>query len=145
MTITKTLAITGIAIVVFTLVPAARAQQACPCVPLTPLWTVKTCDTWDCAMAELVVANGDPYVFPVSTGDGGHPWVVMRRIVSGTGVDVPDPTYEVATFDTFDGATSRFLALANDARPMFLSAPDGKLLVVSLRPDAVIKRRSVHH
>ena len=140
----KTLSIAVIAIVVFTLAPSATAQQACPCVPLTPLWTVKTCDTWNCAMAELVVANGDPFVFPVSTGTADHPWLVMRRIVAGTGVLISDDTYEVAAFDRFEGASSKFIELGGDAKPLFLTAPDGQMLVVSLRSD-VIKRRSVHH
>ena len=44
------------------LVVPLSAQNACPCVPLTHLWIVKTCPDWNCVNTELLLANGDPQV-----------------------------------------------------------------------------------
>ena len=41
-----------------TVLLAAPVSADCPCVPLTHLWTVKTCADWNCANTELLLANG---------------------------------------------------------------------------------------
>ena len=121
------------------------AQQACPCVPLTKLWTVTSCDTWNCAASALILANGDPMTFTVSTGNPDHPWIVLKQIVSGTATDSPDEPYQLDSFDGIGAAAARFSAIESAARPQLVSAPDGKLLVLSLRSSAIAKKRSVGH
>jgi hypothetical protein len=119
------------------------AQTACPCVPISHLWTATTCDSWECVVSALNGGNGDPYLFPMSTGQPDHKWVILRRVPSGQAVeDVNDP-YRVETFDGFNSAIARFVSIADDFRPMFTSAPDGKMLIVSLRDAAPpVKRRA---
>ena len=120
------------------------AQQVCPCVPTTPLWTVKTCDSWDCAMAALTTANGDPLTFtlPVSTTE--RRWVVIQRVVAGAYVEDSGEPHQVEVFDGVAVATARVSAIADDHHPMILSAPDGHVLVVSLK-QAAQRRRSAGH
>lgn len=120
------------------------AQNACPCVPITHLWTTTTCDTWDCVMTALNGGNGDPYLFPLSTGQPDHKWVIMRRINSGTAVPNPNDPYQVETFDGFNEAIARFVSISDEMRPMFTSAPDGKMLIVSLR-QPLVKRHAAAH
>jgi len=137
---------TSIAIFMFSMSFAlpAGAQQACPCIPLSNVWVVKSCDTWNCAAASLIMANGDPYTVSLSTGNTDHPWVIVRRIVTGTATDSSDDPYQLDAFDHATEAMSHFSAMPDSARPIMVSAPDGKMLILSLRADSQ-KRRAVTH
>jgi len=109
------------------------AQNACPCVPLTHLWIVKTCTDWTCASTELAVANGDPQViaFPVGMNDGR--WLIVRRFAAGAAIDSGDDVFKLEQFDGMTAAVTRFAALDNDHKPMLMTAPDGQVLVIALR------------
>lgn len=132
------------AVLISSLASSAFAQQACPCVPLTKLWVATTCDTWNCAASALILANGDPMTFTVSSGNTEHPWIVVRQIVSGSGAESPDDPYQLDSFDGLAAAAARFSSLDTSMKPQLLTAPDGKLLVLSLR-SAVAKKRAVGH
>jgi hypothetical protein len=136
----------GIALVlVSSLASSASAQQACPCVPLTKLWVATTCDTWNCAASALILANGDPMTFTVSSGSPDHPWIVVRQVVSGSFTGSADDPYQLDSFDGFDAAAARFNSLDGVMRPQIITAPDGKLLVLSLRNAPSAKKRAVGH
>lgn len=112
----------------------AAAQNVCPCVPLTYLWTVTTCTDWTCAATELAVANGDPATFALPIGINDHRWLVVRRMTAGTGVLPPaDDPFQIETFVDMPTASARFLNLPHVAQPMLMTAPDGSVLVISLR------------
>jgi len=116
------------------------AQNVCPCVPISHTWTVETCDSWNCAAAAAIVANGDPNVLTMpAPGNDGH-WLVLKRVNSGSYIAPPDAPYLLESFDSVDGAVARFSAMGDHA-PMILSVPDGKFVVVTSR-QAVAKRRA---
>jgi hypothetical protein len=119
----------------------AFAQQACPCVPIAKMWTVETCETWNCAAAATIMSNGDPYVLsmPAPTADGR--WLVVKRVNAGSYIAAPDAPFVLETFDGADGASARFLSMAGDHAPMILSVPDGRFVVIMAR-DAVAKKRA---
>jgi len=126
------------------LVMPLSAQQACPCVPLTHLWTSTVCNDWNCVMNTLSIANGDPAVFavPVAMNDGR--WLIVRQVAAGGYQD--DSPFQVESFDGVGEASARFAALTSDFRPHIVSTPDGRLLVISLRqPETptASKRRAV--
>ena len=123
-------------------VPSVQAQQACPCVPIANLWVVKSCDNWNCAAANLILANGDPYTVSLSTGNPEHPWLILRRIASGTATD-SNEAYQLDAFDHATEAMSHFSSLSDGVRPMMISAPDGKMIVLSLRDPGLQKHRAV--
>lgn len=125
-----------------TLAPAAAAD--CPCVPITHLWTVKTCADWTCASTELAVGNGDTQVFAVPVGMDDTRWLIVRRVAGGSFGDSNDDPFRLEQFDGFDSAATRFAGIATVFKPMILTAPDGKVLVMSLRT-AEPKKRSVTH
>ncbi len=117
-----------------------NAQNVCPCVPASKVWVVTVCDTWNCAMASLVRANGDPSVFavPVAVDDGR--WLVVRQVTSGTYID--NSPFQVESFDGASEAIARYSALADALKPHIMSSPDGKFLVISLRqPEQTPARR----
>jgi hypothetical protein len=116
----------------------------CPCVPLTHLWVVKTCDDWNCATTELLLAAGDPQVMAIPVGLDNPRWLVLRRVAAGAAIDVSTDPYELRQFDGMDGAVTHFSSLAHERRPMMLSAPDGQLLVISLRQGEPRKRSAAH-
>src|SRR5258708_3043392 len=100
--------ILGMALILSSLVTSASAQQVWPGVPLTRLWIATTCDTWNCAAAQLIMANGDPMTFTISSGNVDHPWVVVRQIVAGSAANVSADPYQLETFDGIATATARF-------------------------------------
>jgi hypothetical protein len=127
-------------------VPAAAvAQQVCPCVPLSKLWIVEACETWNCAASATVLANGDPYVIAVPTNSDDYKWVVVRRIVAGAAQVPPDAPYVVETFDTLPSASARFAAINTDLQPQMITGADGKFLVISRNASAPQKRRASNH
>lgn len=109
------------------------AQQACPCVPLSKLWITTVCDSWNCASSELILANGDHSVFVIPvTGDATeHRWLVVRQVTAGVYNDTSP--FQVDAYDSVYDASARFSGMAADKKPMMTTAPDGKLLVLSLR------------
>lgn len=123
---------------------AAPLSAECPCVPLTHLWVVKTCSDWNCASMELLLGGGDPQVIalPVAMDDGR--WLVLRRFASGGAIDVGDDPFQLQQFEGLDGAMARYAFVSREQRPMMLTAPDGQILVISLKqPEA--RRRAVSH
>ena len=121
----------------------AIPQQVCPCVPLSYEWTVVPCETWNCAASAMVMANGDKFVLAMPTGSDDFKWVVIKRIVSGTAVSSPDAPFKLDSFDGMDGAFNRFAIISRDLQPLVLTAPDGKVLLITRSTPE--KHRSVGH
>jgi hypothetical protein len=121
----------------------ANAQNVCPCVPVSHMWIVKTCADWTCASVELAVANGDPQVIamPVSLDDAR--WMIVRRFAAGSAVDSAGDPFRLEQFDGMAAAVAHFSAIDRDHWPMLMTAPDGQVLVISLRAPAP-KRRASH-
>jgi len=129
--------------VLLLLTTASPAQQACPCVPRENMWTIKTCDGFQCASTMLTAANGDPLTFIMPVGVDDVRWIVMRRVVAGSyGDDGSDP-YQLEQFDGISVATARLASIASDHRPMIVTAPDGTFLIASLKQAPVPKQRVV--
>jgi len=91
-------------------------------------------------MSNMVLANGDPYVWAVPTGSDQWKWIVLKRVVAGSYISSPDEPFAVDQFEQIAEAGARYAALDHAALPMLLSTVDGKMLVVSLRPG--MKRRA---
>jgi hypothetical protein len=114
----------------------------CPCIPLTHLWVVKTCADWNCASTELLLGAGDPQVMAIPVAMDDTRWLVVRRMISGAAIDITDDPFQLQQFDGMEGAAVRYTALTHDRRPMLLTAPDGQILVISLK-QAEPRRRAV--
>ena len=108
-------------------------DNVCPCIPISYVWVVTACETWDCALSQMLLGNGDPYVMTLPTTSTQHKWVVMRRVVAGTATVSPDEPFIVDSFGTVTDASTRFSAVDPDTLPMIVSAFDGKTLLVRLR------------
>jgi hypothetical protein len=121
-----------------------NAQDACPCVPVTHLWTVKTCADWNCAAAELAVANGDPQVVAVPVALTDMRWLILRRMAAGAAAASGNDSFRVEQFDHMSAATERFMAVDHDHQPMLFTTPDGRMLVVSLK-EPELRRRAAPH
>jgi hypothetical protein len=122
---------------------AAGAQEHCPCVPVSHLWIVEPCETWNCATSATVLAAGDKYVFALPTNSDDFKWVVLRRVPSGTAVQFGGP-FTIETFDTSINAMSRLGAIDPQLAPMIVSGADGKFLVVA-RSLPEVRKRAVAH
>ncbi len=117
----------------FSVFVAAPLSAECPCIPLTHLWVVKTCDDWSCASIELMHAAGDPQVIAVPVGLYDSHWLVLRRMATGSAIDVGNDPFELRQFDGMDGAMTHFATLPRERMPMMFTAPDGLILVISLK------------
>jgi hypothetical protein len=111
----------------------AAAQNACPCVPVTQVWTVETCGNWNCAASAVIMANGDPHILTLPAPSNDGRWLVLKRVNTGSYVAPADGPFALESFDGFDGASARFTAVASTYVPMIMSVPDGKFVVVMSR------------
>ncbi len=118
-----------------------EGQDVCPCVPVTHLWVVKSCDTFDCATSEFVISNGSPDTMVVPTTSSDAKWVVLQRVSSGSAIAL-DPTFKLESYDGWNDASARFAAIDSALKPMMLSSPDAKFLIV-VRNQAEPRRRAV--
>ena len=139
------LARTLVAAVIVTFALPLAINAECPCVPVTHLWIVKTCDSWDCAASDLAVANGDPHVFAVPYGMDDQRWIVFSLIPSGSSAETYNDPLQIDTFEGMDGASAHFVTIDAARHPIIVSAPDGHFLVVSLKhADPRRRSASVH-
>ncbi len=136
--------VSAVFVMLLMLAPVAIADELCPCVPVTHLWTVKTCADWSCASTELTLGNGDTQVIAVPVGIDDTRWLIVRRVASGSFSDNGNDPYRLEQFDGFDTAAIRFSAIGADFKPVIMTAPDGKVLVMALRTPEP-RRRAVAH
>jgi hypothetical protein len=121
-------------------------DNVCPCIPLSHSWVVTACETWTCAQAAMVLANGDPFVMSMPTNDTKYGWIVARRVVTGTAITSPDSPYIIESNASFAAAAAQFSALDPNMLPMIVTASDGVTLLIRLREAAPMnRRRSVAH
>ncbi len=117
----------------------ATAQDFTP--PVRYTWIASSCETWNCAAAALVLADGDKHVIVLPTGREERPWIILRRVEAGS-VHIPDDEpFRCEVFDDLDGATSHFRTMETCRSGMALTVPDGRAVVAALSSCA--KRRSV--
>jgi hypothetical protein len=124
---------------------AISADDLCPCIPLTHLWTVKTCNDWNCANTELLLGNGDPQVFAVPVGLTDGRWLVMRRFVSGSAVADPNDPFQLEQFPKMNDGFSRFATIDQQQKPLLMTSPDGQVLVASMKPSGNTRRHAATH
>lgn len=127
--------------------PAVQADDnPCPCIPISHVWVVTACETWNCAQSAMILANGDPFVVTMPTASDQHKWVVIRRVAAGSVTVSPDEPFIVDAYDTMSDATIQYNAADPNTLPMLTSAHDGKALFVRLRQaQAPAKRPAARH
>ncbi|MDQ3281903.1 MAG: hypothetical protein M3Q69_10885 [Acidobacteriota bacterium] len=111
--------------------------------PVRYTWIATSCETWNCAAAALVLAGGDKYVIAIPTGVDERPWVVLRRVESGSIYIPDDEPFALDKFDSVSEATSFFNAMDGCRAPMIMNTPDHSAVVTALRNCNSLKRRAV--
>ncbi len=130
-----------ISLVVFLTVNVAAAGEVTK--PIRYTWIVTACETWNCAAAALVMANGDQHVIVLPTGRDEHPWLTLRRVEEGA-LSVPETEpFGCEVFEAFEVATTRFHSLDRCLAPIVLTVPDGRTVVLSLKKCDMARRRAV--
>ena len=135
-------AATALVLVLFA--PALLAADPCPCVPLTHLWTVASCDTWECASTALAGTNGDPNVFVIPSSNEQHRWLVFKRVTAGAAAQSADPAFILEQYPKMLDGSLRFDAVDGALAPMLVTTYDHAVLVVFMR-DAPARRHSTGH
>ena len=108
-------------------------------------WISKACPDWNCVMSELAVSQGSPTVFALATTNTTWPWVVLKRLASGSIYLPEEDVFGVEAFGKITDASVRFQEIPAVLAPMLVTAQDGSMLVTSLRPGAGGRKRSVRH
>jgi len=139
----KTLAL-GVSLILLVVTMPAQADDPCPCVPLHPTWIATPCETWNCAAAALINANGDPQVFTLPMSGPQYKWVVLRRVASGSVIVSPDNPLQIEQFTKMVDGSIRFDGIDKSLVPMLVTAADGTIIVVSLRPTETHARAAAH-
>ena len=112
---------------------SVAAEPDCPCFPNETTWVVTPCETWNCAMSAVLVANGNPDVLAFATSSEQYRWVVLRRVGAGSVTTSPDNPFDSELFTAFADGAARMAAIDSLRKPMILSMPDGRTLLVSLK------------
>jgi len=133
----------AVALLLFAAGPS-RAQQACPCVPISYRWVALACDTWQCVETEVALANGAT-VIPIPTNSSDFHWIVLKRIAAGSAVVSPDSPLVVDGFDALKDGVTKFTATDHELQPVLITAPDGKTLVVARIAPEKPRSRAVGH
>jgi hypothetical protein len=111
--------------------------------PIHYTWIVSSCENWNCAAAALIMANGEPNVIVLPTGVEESPWLVLRRVEEGS-LFVPETeAFGCEVFEHVGDATTRYTAMDGCRKPLVLTVPDGRSVVVSLKDCNSLRRRAV--
>lgn len=140
----KTALLAMVICITFGAVVAGDADP-CPCVVLGYTWMATPCETWNCAAAALVLANGDPNTMVLPTTHSQVKWVVLKRLVPGSVTVSPDSPVLVEQFSNMVDGSVRFAALDHDSAPLMVTTTDGNVLVVHMRPYPSGKGRAASH
>ena len=124
---------------------AAASAQAQVENPIRWTWIVTSCETWNCAAAALVLANGDKHTIVLPTGNEARPWLILKRVEEGS-VYIPEgEPYGCEVLPNVAAAGARFAAMSECHGPLMLNVPDGRAVVVSLNQCSESgKRRAAH-
>ena len=114
--------------------------------PIRWTWVATSCETWNCAAAALVLANGDKNVIALPTGNEDRPWLILKRVEQGSIVIPEGEPYGCEVYPTVTEAGSAFTAMDSCHGAIMMNVPDGRAVVVSLTDcgEQTTKRRSVH-
>jgi hypothetical protein len=100
--------------------------------PIRYTWIATSCETWNCAVSALVMADGDKYVITLPTGNEERPWLILKRVEEGSIYIPEDEPFACDVFETLNLATSHLSAMDTCHAPMVLTVPDGRTVVTSL-------------
>jgi len=132
-------------VVLLLVTPSVRADDnLCPCIPMSYVWVVTACETWNCAQSAMILANGDPFVMAMPTGSDQHKWVVMRRVAAGSVTVSPDEPFIIDSYETMGEASTQYSAADPHTLPMLVSGHDGKALLVRLRQPQQKRAAAAH-
>lgn len=120
------------------LLPVAIAEQTTK--PIRYTWIATSCETWNCAVAALVLADGDPHVLVLPTAHEKRPWLVLKRVEQGA-IAVPDEEpFTCSVYDTVLDASMVFAQTDACRFPLIVSVPDGRMIVAMLQTCAAKQR-----
>lgn len=131
-------------VLAFLVVSSTDAASAQITKPIQYTWIASSCETWNCAVAALVIANGEPNVIVLPTGQRARPWLILRRVEEGSVFIPEDEPFVCRVFTNVSEASAAFVAMDTCHRPLILNVPDGRAVIASLtKCDGSEKRRSV--
>jgi hypothetical protein len=108
--------------------PAAAAEPELT-KPIQYTWIAQGCSTWSCALVLLAEADGNGQVIALPTRHPDYPWVILRRIVSGSIYIPPDEPFLAHRFDSIALAVAQFSAIPEDLLPMIVTAGNDTVVI----------------
>jgi hypothetical protein len=119
-----------VALITFLSNNIVTAQQVTD--PIRYTWIATSCETWNCAASALVLANGEPNVIVLPTNVPELPWLILRRVEEGS-IYIPETeSFGCNVFAEISAATANYGGVESCRKPMLLTVPDGRTVVIAL-------------
>jgi hypothetical protein len=133
---------TATVLIVLALLTFAAPAFADFTVPPPQVWIAVPCGDWNCVMAELTVAGGDPNVIAVPTTSTEYPWIVLERVQAGVIGGETETPWTVEQFTFISDASNRFSAILPNLSPVMVTTTSQGFLIASRNP---ARRRAASH
>jgi hypothetical protein len=117
------------------------ADDTLRAVPNESTWFADGCETWNCAAAALVLANGDGTVVALPSPDARFKWLVLRHVNSGSFFITPENPFQVDVVSSFAQGASMLATMDVRQAPMIITLGQTILLVTTRAP----RERSAQH
>jgi hypothetical protein len=111
-----------------------RADETLKLVPNESTWFADGCETWNCAAAALVLANGDGTVVALPSPDAKFKWLVLRHVSSGSFFITPENPFQVDVVSSFAQGASMLATMDVRQAPMIITMGKIILLVTTRAP-----------
>jgi len=110
-------------------------------VPAGSTWFADACETWNCAAAALVLANGDGTVVALPAPDAKYKWLVLRRLPAGAVYVTPENPFQVDVVPSYVEGASMLATMDIRHAPMIVTMGQ-TILSIRTRPP---KERAAQH
>lgn len=128
------------------LLPAALAGAQEITEPIQYTWITTSCETWDCAASAFLLSAGDGNTIVLPSGSQKRPWLVLRRVESGSVYIPEDEPFTCDVFQLMPDALTHYNGLERCKSPVMMNTLDGRVVVLSLATcEPAGRRRSAGH
>jgi hypothetical protein len=137
----KTLLRISITTTLLLIAQSLLADENLRSVPSGSTWFADGCETWNCAAAAMVLANGDGSVVALPSQDAKYKWLVLRRLPSGDVSPTLENPFQVEVVPSYVQGASLLATMDIRQSPMILTVGQTILLIRTRAP----RERSAQH
>jgi hypothetical protein len=137
----KTLLRISITATLLLIAQSLLADENLRSVPIGSTWFADGCESWNCAAAAMVLANGDGSVVALPSQDAKFKWVVLRRIPAGAVYVTQENPFQVDVVPSYVQGASLLATMDIRQSPMILTVGQTILFIRTRVP----RERAAQH